>query len=858
MDWYCMKIRQVVKELKTTISSGLTDAEAEKRLIKNGENALPQKKKRSVVVLFLEQFKDFMIIILILAAVISFVMGIVSGEGDFVDPIIIMSIVILNAVVGVCQQVKAEKAIDALKSIYSPVTDVLRQGQLKSVDTKNLVVGDIVYLKQGDIVPADCRVVEAFGLKASEANLTGEAMAVEKRDCVLNKNAVLAERENMLYMGTSVISGRGNAVVVAVGSDTEMGRIADMLNTENDEETPLQKRLAETGKVLGLGALGICFIIFFIGIGKQLPVFDMFMTSVSLAVAAIPEGLPAVVTVMLAIGVQRMAGQRAIIRHLPAVETLGCATVICSDKTGTLTQNNMTVAELKSESTDEAIKYFVLCTDSKLAEDEIKGEPMENALVRYGMERGFNKNELEKYMPRVEEIPFNSERKLMTTIHSDNKEFVAITKGAGELLLEKCAYYSEGNVQRVMTPEKKKMFLKAAREMAEKALRVIGVAYKRYSVLPLELDEKCEKELVFCGFAGLLDPPRPEVRAAVDVCKRAGILPVMITGDNPLTAKSIGEKVGLISSNEGVLSGSEIEKMSQKELENAVYKYKIYARVSPEHKVRIVRAFKANGEVVAMTGDGVNDAPALKTADIGCAMGMSGTEVAKGAADMVLTDDNFATIVRAVKEGRGIYANIQKAVQFLLSSNIGEIITIFVGMLTGFNSPLMAIQLLWVNLVTDSMPAVALGLDPCNEDVMHNKPVRNKNLFSVDKWWDIILQGCMIGMLALLGYGIGKVYFGDENIGRSMCFAILSISQLVHAFNMRNEGSLLDISIFENIYLDGAFILGTLMQVAVIQSGLFNTVFRVVALSCGQWLIVSGMCILPVVIVECQKLVKKL
>jgi Ca2+-transporting ATPase len=635
--------------------------------------------------------------------------------------------------------------------------------------------------------------------------------------------------------------------------DSEMGHIADLLSGYDNEATPLQQRLNQTSKLLGSGALFICFVIFIIGLMRHIPFFDMFMTSVSLAVAAIPEGLPAIVTIVLAIGVKKMAGQRAVVKRLPAVEALGSATVICTDKTGTLTQNKMTVTELDEQNQELSLTLTALCNDSELSADgKVTGEPTENALVEAASAIGLNKNDLENLYPRIEEYPFDSTLKRMTTIHTYNGGFRCITKGAPEYILPLCTHYISNGKSTVMSDKIRSRILAQNVSMCSKALRVIAVAYKDTHDIPSGR-EHSEYGLTFCALTGLLDPPRPEVKNAVKQCRLAGIRPIMITGDNLTTASAIAEQTGILASGERILSGSELDTISDDELAEISDSCNVFARVTPTHKVRIVNALRSKGNIVAMTGDGINDAPALKIADIGCAMGITGTDAAKEAADMVLTDDNFATIVSAVHEGRNIYENIRKAVHFLLSSNIGEIMTIFTAMVMGFASPLVPIQLLWVNLVTDSLPAIALGVDPCDEDIMLRKPRMEESLFSKDLRIKIILEGAMIGMLALTSFAIGKVVYNSIIVGRTMAFAVLSMSQLVHAFNMRSEHSLFDINPLGNKYLVISLITGVLMQVLVIQVPILANTFAATPLSCIQWLAVIFLCIMPLVLVELEK-----
>lgn len=845
-------LRECIRQLKTSITEGLTTAEAEKRLEEYGFNLLPQKKKKSLLVCFLSQFKDFMVVILLIAAVVSFATGLYSGEGAS-DSFIIIAIVMLNGIIGVVQEYKAEKAIDALKELTSPVSSVKRNGVFMETESSRLVKGDLIRLSQGSIVPADCRLVEAHSLQVSEAALTGEAAPVLKdAQAVLDESTPLSERSNMLYMGTTIVLGRCEAIVCATGVETEMGKIAGMLTDTEDELSPLKKKLEHMGKLLGAGALLICFVIFVIGLLRHQPFFEMFMTSVSLAVAAIPEGLPAIVTIVLAIGVRKMAEKRAVVRKLPAVEALGNASVICSDKTGTLTLNKMSVTQLASKDNNLTLTLMALCSNSRWNGNEFEGEPTENALTVAAFEKGLDKRELDSLYPRFDEYPFDSTLKRMTTVHKFNGGFRYITKGAIENLLPLCTHYLKDGKAVPMTDSLRQKFMLESSEMCENALRVIAVAYKDMKEKGVSR-EYAEYGLIFCGMAGLIDPPRPEIKASVGRCRRAGIKAVMITGDNKATAAAIAKQTGILKAGDGIMTGNELDKLSDKELSEAVKNCSIFARVTPSHKVRIVNAFRSKGHIVAMTGDGINDAPALKCADIGCAMGITGTDAAKGAADIVLTDDNFATIVDAVHEGRNIYENIKKAIHFLLSSNIGEIITIFTAMVMGFVSPLLPVQLLWVNLVTDSLPAIALGLDSCDEDIMEKKPNRENTLFGKDLWFRIALEGAMIGMLALLAFAVGAKLYGSVKTGRTMCFAVLSISQLVHAFNMRSEHSLFKLGLPANKYLTGSFILGTIMEIAVIQLPCLSDIFGVTPLDAIKWVWVIILCLMPIAIVELEK-----
>ncbi len=861
MDNYKKSTEETEKELFTDKNNGLSEKEAENRLLKSGPNVLSEKKRTSLIVRFFEQFKDFMVIALIIAAVVSFAVSVANGENDFFDPIIILFIVILNAVLGIVQESRAEKALAALKSMSAPNAKVIRNGNLKIIPAKNVVQGDLIVVETGDFIPADARLVSSVSLKVEESALTGESVPSDKNEKEIFKTDVpIGDRKNMLFSGTSVSRGHGKAIVCGTGMNSELGKIAAMIINDEERATPLQKKLAETGKILGLGALGICFIIFFIGIFRGIPPFEMFMTSISLAVAAIPEGLPAIVTIMLAIGVQFMARKNAIVKKLPAVETIGNASVICSDKTGTLTRNKMKVVEIyPPELKDKILTYSALCSDSYLnSNGEITGEPTENALVASALGYGIDKNEVIKQMPKVGEIPFDSARKLMTTIHNmGESRYVVITKGAPDILIGKCTRLLNGKNIVPMTEVQKGRLLHKNRQMANDALRVLGVAYKEIGYIQKNPEVgQTENNLIFIGFTGMIDPPRLEVSEAVESCKRAGIKPVMITGDHLLTAMAVGRKIGIAGENDKAISGGDISLLSDEELSGKIEEYSVFARVSPEDKVKIVKAFKSRGHTVAMTGDGVNDAPALKTADVGCAMGINGTDVAKGAADIVLADDNFATIVHAVRQGRIIYSNIKKAVHFLLSSNIGEIMTILTAMLIGFPTPLLAIHLLWVNLVTDSLPAVALGLDPANSDIMNGmKSLRTKGLFSKSVWSRICVEGMMIGALALLAFAVGNVmYENGLMVGRTMAFCVLSLSQLVHAFNMRSEHSVFKEGIFANKYLILSFLAGILLQAGVVMTKPLAAVFKVASLDSEQWLIVAGLSLMPIIIVEFDKL----
>lgn len=870
MNWWQMETKEAARRLETDEKQGLTSQMAAERLAQKGRNELAETDgKKSLFWRFLAQFDDFMILLLLGAAVVSVVISRLSGENDVLDAVMILGIVVLNAVLGLFQESKAEKALEALKKMAAPHARVIRDGIVREIPAAEVVPGDLLLLETGDAVCADGRVVESRSLKTEESALTGEALPVEKTSVGgLPEETATGDRKNMVLAGGYVVYGKGKVLVTATGMDTEMGRIAAMLSHTSDSMTPLQKKLEQTGKQLGIGALAICALIFCMGILQEKPPFSMFMTAVSLAVAAIPEGLPAIVTIVLAMGTSRMSEKHTIVRRLSAVETLGGAQVICSDKTGTLTQNRMQVTtwtdyshrEPKNEDLRETVaNLFALCNDCNVSDGNLQGEPTEKALGEYAQSMGIDFAALRRDMPRVGEIPFSSARKRMTTLHKTEDGWISVTKGAPDILLEKCAFCMEGSGQVPFDSRRKSMARMVNGEMAAQALRVVAVAFRQWSEKPPLTEEALERNLVFAGMAGMVDPPRPEVKEAVHLCRQAGIRPVMITGDHVLTAEAIGRELGIYQKGDCAVTGAELDKMSDKELETAAETCTVFARVAPEHKVRIVQAFQKRGNVVAMTGDGVNDAPALKTADIGCAMGKSGTEVAKGASDLILTDDNFATIVEAVREGRGIYDNIRKAVHFLLSSNIGEILTIFVAMLLGWAAPLLPIQLLWVNLVTDSLPAIALGMEPAEENIMERPPRKNTgSLFGDGLGGRILLEGVMIGVLALLAFGIGHVYFDQENgyaVGRTMAFAVLSLSQLVHAFNMRGEGSLGKLPFCSNKWLLMAFVVGVALQCVVIMMPPLAGIFQVVPLNGEQWLLTAALALAPLPLVELEKAV---
>lgn len=851
MDWQSLTKEECAKKLGTSLKIGLTPHEAENRRKESGRNELEQPKKKSLILRFFAQFSDFMIIILLIAAGISFVTSYVQQNNDYIDSIIILAIVVLNAITGLIQESRAEKAIEALKKLSSPQAHVIRGGSELVADAADLVPGDVVILSTGDLVPADLRLTETVNLKAEESALTGESLPSDKNaDITCAADTPLGDQHNMVYSTSSIVTGHGAGVVTATGMSTQVGKIAHMITNQSAPQTPLQRKLAQTGRWLGIGALVICFIIFIMGLFQHVEPLDMFLISISLAVAAIPEGLPAVVTIVLAIGMRRMAAKRGIVRRMPAVETLGSASVICSDKTGTLTQNRMTVVELRNESGkiplhsaegQRLMNFAALCSNCTVSGSVVHGDPTEAALVTASEAR---KSDLDAQYPRVMEIPFTSERKMMTTVHKLGKgRYRIISKGAPDVLFQHCT----GGAPR------------QNEEMASHALRVLGVAFRDIDFLP-EGNQKIENGLTFCGLIGMIDPPRPQAKSAVALCKKAGIRPIMITGDHAATAAAIAKQLGIMDGASGVITGAELDRISQPDLEKNIYRYSVFARVSPEHKVRIVRAFQSHGEVVAMTGDGVNDAPALRAADIGCAMGISGTDVAKAASDMILADDNFATIVAAVREGRGIYENIKKTVHFLLSCNIGEILTVFISFLLRLPAPLLAIQLLWVNLVTDSLPALALGVEPIADDIMDRKPTKpHESIFGNGMGYNIIVEGCLIGSLALLAYSIGRIYFDLDPsapyIGRTMAFAVLSLSQVVHTFNMRSSHSIFKVGLFANPKLVLAAIICIGLQSAVIVIEPLSVIFKTAMLTGNQWIVVALLSLVPLVVVELEKAV---
>ena len=850
--WETLRKEEVLKQLKTDRKYGLTQEEAKLRNQKYGINKLKDKPKETILIKFLKQFNDFMIIILIIASIISAIISTLQGENDYIDSIIIIAIVILNAIMGVIQEAKAEKSIEALQKMTPPKSKVIRDGITKEINAEELVPGDLIFLESGSYVPADCRIIESYNLKIEESSLTGETEAILKNaDMICKKDMPIGDRLNMGYMASIVVNGHGKAIVTQTGMDTMVGKIATMMIEDEAPQTPIQKKLAEVGKILGIVCLIICIIIFLIGLIKNIEPMEMFMTSVGLAVAAIPEGLPAIVTIMLSIGVTKMAKKGSIIRKLPAVETLGSSNVICSDKTGTLTQNKMKVVEIKSKDSKLAIQYASMCTDCDIIYEngklKVKGEPTEIALVEKALQEGINKINLYQNMPRINEIPFDSNRKMMTTIHKKENKYIVICKGAPDVLIEKCT-----NISNKLEIKNQNL------EMAQKALRVICVAYKELDSLPTKIDNDIENNLKFLGLIGMIDPPRKGVKEAVRTCKKAGIKTVMITGDHIATATAIAKELDILQKNDKAITGNELDKIPQTKLEKEINQYSVFARVTPEHKVRIVKAWQKTGAVVAMTGDGVNDSPALKNADIGIAMGKNGTDVAKSASDMILTDDNFVTIVEAVKQGRNIYDNIKKAIHFLIATNIGEIVTIFMGLILGFKSPLLAIQLLWINLVTDSLPAIAIGLEPPENNIMHRKPISSKKgIFAGGLWNKIIVEGIMIGMLTLIAFSIGNKYYGIE-VGRTMAFIAIGLLELVHSFNIKSEESIFKTGILENKFLIGSFLLGAFIQTIVVIVPQFANVFELVALNQTQWIITIIISILPIPIIEMQKKINEI
>ena len=896
--WFNKEITEIEKELETDVKKGLINEQVSSKQEKYGLNQLKAKKKKSLLQKFIEQFKDFSIIVLIIAAVVSGFVGVSQGEG-ITDTIIILIVVLANAIIGIAQESKAEKSLEALQKLTDHASKVIRNGHLEVIPAKELVPGDIVTLDTGDYIPADLRVFEAVNLKAQEASLTGESMPVEKSIKIIDDPETgIGDRTNMLFSSSLVTYGRGKGIVVATGMETEVGKIAGMLDNTEKQITPLQEKLNKLGKTLGIAALAICVFIFIIGLLQGKEPINMFMTAVSLAVAAIPEGLVAVSTIVLAIGVQKMVKKNAIVKKLPAVETLGSATVICSDKTGTLTQNKMTVEkifingstnelETYQKNLNEDVKKLVyanmLCNDTKISKDgSLNGDPTETALVDMAFKLDFDPSIYDR-MPRVQEIPFDSERKLMTTVNETDGKYIVYTKGGMDELLGICNRYILNGEIKTDLENYTKIINKNNENMAKEALRVLACAYKEIDHKPTKEEmKKIESDLIFIGMVGMIDPPREEAKQAVEKCKTAGIKTVMITGDHKITATAIAKKLGILQDESEAITGQELENMSDEELIKNVRHYSVYARVSPEHKVRIVKAWQKNGEIVAMTGDGVNDSPALKTANIGCAMGIVGTDVAKEAADVILTDDNFATIVSAVEEGRRIYDNILKVIQFLLSSNVGEVIVLFLATLLtpmfakcfGITDVakleiLLPIHILWINLVTDSLPALALAFDPASQDIMKRKPAKpGKGVFTKGMTWRVVYQGIMIGLLTLIAFMVGLgstthpingLSLDDSKIevGQTMAFVTLAMSELVHVFNVRdNKKSIFKTNIFNNSKLIWAILASSALMFVILFIPALREIFSIPILPTGNVIELIILILAPIIIVEIFKLLK--
>lgn len=847
-------VKEIFRTFLTDPFKGLSSEEARARQARDGFNEFEKTRHTTLWQKFISQFKSFMIIVLIFAAIISGVTGYMNGEG-ITDAIIILSILIVNAIIGVFQEAKAEKSLDALEKLSAPHCKVIRDGETKIIESRDLVVGDIVVIETGDHVPADLRLIESVNLKIQEAALTGESVPVEKdADALLPEDVSIGDRINMAYSSCSVTYGHGKGVVTAIGNQTEVGKIASMIQSVPDIRTPMQIRLDKLGKTLAVICLVVCVVIMIIGLCYGRNLLEMFMTAVSLAVASIPEGLPAVSTVVLALGVQRLAKQNAIVRNLPSVETLGSTTVICSDKTGTLTQNRMTVTHIYAAGklsdtsvpapiTDELLKMSVLANDAVLGTDgQSIGDPTETALIDAGVKHSIDKNALDAELPRVAEIPFDSERKLMTTVHQSNdKDYLVAVKGGLDELLANCTRINDGTTIRPLTEKDIENIHKANVEMASQALRVLAVGYKIISELPAAfVPATLENEFIFLGMVGMIDPPREEAKEAVRRCKEAGIRPVMITGDHKITATAIARSLGIITSDECVLTGKDVEMMDDEQLKEMAGNVAVFARVAPEHKVRIVNAFQSRGNVVAMTGDGVNDAPALKLADIGVAMGITGTDVAKEAADVVLADDNFATIVSSVREGRRIYDNLMKSIQFMISTNLGEIVVLLIAVLANLDMPLLPIQLLFINLVGDSLPSLALSVDHADKDIMRRKPIDpDQGIFTKHFTTRVILQALIIGLTTLAAYMIGMKT--SVEVARTMTFATMVFSQFTIIFSIRSGHKWFTHKMFTNrwLWLTIAFVTALTLLVLLVPG--MQALFKLAPMTSGQWWTVIGL-----------------
>lgn len=862
--FYNQQPQELTQKFSTDLKNGLTDKQVKENLEKYGANELKKTQKQSLFLRFILQFKDALTVILIIAAIVS----IIVEPTEWIDSAIIIVVVIINAILGLVQENNAQRALEALEKMASPKAKVIRNGNTITVDTSKVVPGDLLVLEAGDSIASDGRLIEAFNLKVDESALTGESVPVEKTSELINKEEVpLAERNNMVYASCNVTYGRGVALVTTTGENNEVGKIATMLQQTKSQNTPLQDQLDQIGKGIGVLCIIICIVVFFMEVLSGLTVLEAFKTAIALAVAAIPEGLATVVTVVLALSVQRMVKKNAIVKSLPAVETLGSTSIVCSDKTGTLTQNKMTViktyryqhqiepVETCSKETNELLNYFTLCSDGSISnvagKEVLVGDPTETALVKASLEKGFTKESLAKDYPRFNELAFDSDRKMMTVFVKHEGKILSITKGGPDVIFSRCKDLDLDEVTKINET------------MSNDALRVLALGIRYWQEEPSEItSELVENNLTFVGMVGMIDPPREEAKQAVAEAKKAGVRTIMITGDHVITASAIAQSLGILEAGQKAIMGSELEKMSDEQLANHIEEYSVYARVAPEHKVRIVKAWKSKGKIVAMTGDGVNDSPALKAADIGCAMGITGTDVAKGAASMILTDDNFATIITSIKEGRGIFDNIKKDVQFLLSSNIGEVITIFgasiISLLTPFDFgvPLLPIHLLWVNLITDSLPAFALGMEPTEPDVMDRKPrKKDESFFSKGLGFTIAWQGVMIGILTLIAYAIGNQI--DHLTGMTMAFITLCGCQLVHSFNVKSSRSILNRNLFSNVYLWGALAAGLFLQVIIMTIPELAYIFKLQRLHLMQWLICIGLCLLTTVICEIVKLVHR-